>query len=268
MTGDRVTVVVTSYEDPRVQATLESLRDQDREPDQVLVADGSEDEAFVQRLKDLVEGKNVDLVREAGASVARARNLAIEEATGKVLAFLDTDQWAPPEWLARLVPPIEGGKADWTGGPTRPIARLSVVALKEARLYEAAQEDPTRIPMGNSAWSRDVFDAVGRFDERLSRGGEDWDLALRAKDAGFEGCLVEDAWVEHDLTSLDSYWSVARKQFRYNVGGGMAYLKNRALARRLKATFPRVEGHWFDLVDATLKAAALPVAWFKLKTSD
>jgi glycosyltransferase involved in cell wall biosynthesis len=261
----RVTVVVTSYEDPRIEATLACLADQSRAPDQVLVADGSLDDDFRAWLDDQADEHGAQVVHEADASVARARNLALEAATGDVLAFLDTDQRAPEPWLERLVAPIEAGRADWTGGPTRPIAELEVVALKEARLYEAARRDPTRIPMGNSAWRRGVFEAVGGFDERLHGGGEDWDLALRARAAGLEGTLVEDAWVEHDLTGLDSHWTLAKKQFRYNVGGAMAYLKNDALGDRADVDLPPVERHPFDLLEPVLKAAALPVAWWRLK---
>lgn len=262
-----VTVVVTSYEDERVEQTLSSLAGQRREPDEVILADGSRDEAFVSWLTGLAEDHDARVVHEEGASVARARNRALEAASGGIVAFLDTDQWAPDPWLGRLVRPLEEGSLDWTGGPTRPLAPMDLVALKEARLYEAAREDPTRIPMGNSAWTMHVFDEVGPFDERLSMGGEDWDLALRAKQAGFEGGLVADAWVEHDLTGLDSYRTVAKKQFQYNVGGGMAYLKNRSLAKRASMDLPRVERHWFDLVEPVLKIAALPVAWWRLRQS-
>jgi glycosyltransferase involved in cell wall biosynthesis len=262
-----VTVVLTSYEDERIQNTLASLDEQERDPDEILIADGSRDPAFRDWLDDKATEYGARIVHERGASVARARNLALDEALGDVLAFLDTDQRAPEFWLACLVAPIEAGEVDWTGGPTRPEAELELMELKEARLYAAAREDPTRIPMGNSAWQDRVFEKVGGFDERLSMGGEDWDLALRAANAGFEGQLVEDAWVHHDLTSIDSYGTLASKQFDYNVGGAMAYLKNRRLAKRLTSDVPTVDRHWFDLVEPVLKAAALPVAWWRLKRS-
>lgn len=260
-----VTVVITEYEDRRIASTLDSLDDQEREPDEILVADGSLEADFREWLADEAQAHGARIVHESGASVARARNLALQAAEGDVLAFLDTDQLAPPGWLASLVATIEAGEADWTGGPTRPEVALHLMALKERRLYAAAREDPTRIPMGNSAWRRAVFEEVGGFDERLSMGGEDWDLALRAAGAGFEGTLVDEAWVHHDLTALDSYRAVASKQFAYNVGGAMAFLENRELANRLTKSVPTVERHWFDAVEFVLKVLALPVAWWKLQ---
>lgn len=265
MTRHDVTVIVTEYEDRRIASTLDSLSAQAREPDEILIADGSVDDGFRDWLGEQANEHGARVVHEAGASIARARNLALEAAEGEILAFLDTDQRAPPGWLDALVGPIEAGRADWTGGPTHPETDLEVMALKEARLYAAAAEDPTRIPMGNSAWRRAIFDEVGGFDERLSGGGEDWDLALRAAAAGFEGTLVDEAWVHHDLRAVDSYLTLARKQFRYNVGGAMAYLKNERMADRARASFPTIDRHWFDLVEPVLKAAALPVAWWRLK---
>lgn len=45
----------------------------------------------------------------------------------------------------------------------------------------------------------------------------------------------------------------------------MAYLKNERLSDRVKTSFPQVQRHWFDLVEPVLKAAALPVAWWRLR---
>ena len=144
-------------------------------------------------------------------------------------------------------------------------ARLPLLILKERRLYAVAREDPTRIPMGNSLWRAEVFQRVGRFDERLAGGGEDWDLALRARAAGFTGALVDQAWVEHDLTRASSTIGVLRKQFRYDVGGAMAYIKNHGLRERAAQRSPRVGWHWTDLVAPVSKAAALPLAWWRLR---
>ena len=268
MTRATVTVVLTSYEDPRIQATLESLSEQARPADQILITDGSRDPAFRAQLAAWAGAHGADLIHETGSSVARARNLALEAATGSVLAFLDTDQRAPSHWLDALIAPLEAGEVDWTGGPTKPQASLPVMALKERRLYAAAELDPTRIPMGNSAWKRTIFDQVGSFDEALDRGGEDWDLALRAANAGFHGRLVPEAWVHHDLTGIDSYATLAKKQYRYNVGGAMAYLKNDRFKDRASQRYPTVGRHWFDLVEPVLKAAALPVAWWRLRKLD
>lgn len=265
MSQDAVSVIVTSYEDERIRRTLASLEEQTREPVEVLIADGSRDAAFLGELEGIVDDHGARLVHEHGASVARARNLALDQAKGAIVAFLDTDQQAPASWLATLVAPIIEGVADWTGGPTRPEAELDVMELKEERLYAAAREDPTRIPMGNSAWRREIFETVGGFDERLSMGGEDWDLALRASKEGYKGQLVEDAWVHHDLTSIDSYVTLAKKQFRYNVGGAMAYLKNKRFTTRVKTRQPTVGRHWFDAIEPLLKAAALPIAWWRLR---
>lgn len=263
-----VTVVITQYEDPRIASTLASLAEQERAPDEILIADGSVGQAFREELAAMAEEHGARIVHEQKASVARARNLALQAARGEVIAFLDTDQRAPPHWLGTLVAAIEKGQTDWTGGPTRPETRLDLMELKERRLYAAAREDPTRIPMGNSAWHRRVFAEIGGFDERLATGGEDWDVALRAAQAGFQGWLVDEAWVHHDLSRLDTYRRLIEKQFEYNVGGAMAYLKNRELANRLSQSIPKIQRHWFDLVEPVLKAAALPVAAWRLWRAD
>lgn len=258
---------MTSYEDLRIRRTLASLAKQETEPASVIVTDGSRDAELAGAIRGLADQHGAEWVHEDGASVARSRNLALEAVGDDIeaLAFLDTDQRAPPHWLGTLVEGLVDGDHGWVGGPTRVHAKVRLLFLKEERLYAAARHDATRIPMGNSLWRREVFEEVGGFDERLSRGGEDWDLALRAADAGYTGAVIEDAWVHHDLTHVDSVEDILRKQFRYDVGGAMAYIKNRRLADRVRSRQPNLHFHWTDVVSPFSKVAALPVAWWRLR---
>lgn len=260
-----VTVLLTVYNDPRLERAVASVLDGDRVPEEVLVADGGSDDGTWELALDLERDHEPVRALAAPGSVAETRNRAIPEAVGDVVAFLDADEVAPEHWLASLVEPIEAGEADFAGGPTRPLSEPSTRAERyvnehEAWFYrEVVRRDVTFLPMGNSAWSVEIFDEIGGFDPRLTWGGEDYDVNLRAQQAGFEGAFVEDAWVHHDQSGLDSLGAVLRKRYRYMVGATVAYRKSGVLggkAGRSLGDAARFR-HPYELLVTLLKPLAL-----------
>jgi GT2 family glycosyltransferase len=188
-----VGVVVTHYEQPaQLARTLAGLAAQTHRPVDVVVADdGSAQPPAVPA--------GVRLVRQEdrGFRAAAARNLGAAAVGGDVLVFLDADTTPEPDLLARLV--------------SRPAACPDVLAVGRRR-HADLSGDGHELP--EPAWlreayaaSRDLLDADGRsfrfvlsavlacrrelftdlggFDERfVGYGGEDWDLAYRAWNAG------------------------------------------------------------------------------------
>jgi GT2 family glycosyltransferase len=260
----RVGVIVTSRNDVRLLRALQSLREQSLRPSEIVVADGSDDN-WLQSHAELTE-RCVELgatwVHSERASVPKARNMGIRKlAHLDVIAFLDTDEYAPSVWLEVLTAPILRKEADFTGGPTRPAGESHRYAeylnTIEERHYRWVARDISQLPMGNSAWRREVFDAIGGFDESFLLAGEDYDVNLRALDAGFRGLFVPEAWVYHDQSHLNTAWKILKRKYRYNIGGAMAYIKNRALAERVSRIVSRPKyWHWLELFNPTIRLLA------------
>jgi len=188
-----VTVVVTHFEQPRQLAmVLAALAIQTHQPIDVVVAD---DGSAVGP----VVTAGVRLVRQddRGFRAAAARNLGAAGSTSDVLVFLDADTVPEPGFVAALV--------------RRPAACPDVLAVGRRRHADLSGDgnelpEPGWLRDGYTA-SRDLLDADGRsfrfvisavlacrrtlfedlggFDERfVGYGGEDWDLAYRAWNAG------------------------------------------------------------------------------------
>lgn len=240
----RVTVLVTQFNDMRILRTLDSLVTQARRPDAVLVADGgSRPEVLVAMRGWAAAHPELPVRIETHlGSVAQTRASALRSLVGRtiVVAFLDTDEVAPPGWLGALVAPIEAQQADFTGGPTRPLAPPATRGEAYLNDFEAwfypnvVAHDLTKLPMGNSAWSVELLHRVGGFDERLRWGGEDYDINIRVAKAGGRGRYVPDAWVHHDQSGRNDLRSILRRKYRYNVGAALAYLKNGVLLRKMR----------------------------------
>ncbi len=260
-----VCVEIAVRDDPRLLAALASLADQTRRPDRVLIAASP---ATPAELADAATHRfptlRVDLERFAGGPVdARASSLALlrEDTT----VFLDSDEVAPPDWLERIVAPIESGRAAFSGGPTRPLkpAETSLeryMELLERSIYEdVVPNHIAYLPLQNTAWSTTVLRRFG-FDPSVT--AEDHDLETRVLRAGFSGVYLPDAWVYHDKSSETSYLRWARKRYLYLFQMAMSIFKHRELGARLREHRPPIR-HPLRYVEAAMKPFALVHAWFR-----
>ena len=163
-----------------------------------------------------------------------ARNTALELLDAEVVAFLDDDASADPEWLARLTAPYAdpaviavGGSATprWSEGAARP---ATLPATDERAWGEldwvvgcSYQGQPSttrtvRNVMGcNMSFRREVFVAVGGFSEDLGRVGrtplgcEETELCIRATTARPDARVVFEptARVRHHVSDDRLTWS-------------------------------------------------------------
>ncbi len=256
----RVCVVVPVRDDPHLVTTLASLATQHRRPDRVLIVGTPRTpDRLVDAARAAAAGIPTDLLRIPGGVVV-ARQAAIAHLSEELTVFLDSDESAPPEWLGRLVEPVEQGRAAFSGGPTRPsrppvgaIERYSV--LLEASIYD--QLVPAHVaylPLQNTAWSTAALRTLG-FDPRIAY-AEDHDLETRAIRSGLAGEYVPTAWVAHDKSTETSFLRWARKRYRYLVAMAMSLLKNGQLGGRLGERRRPVR-HPLRYVEAAMKPVAL-----------
>jgi cellulose synthase/poly-beta-1,6-N-acetylglucosamine synthase-like glycosyltransferase len=255
-----VCVEIAVRDDPRLRAALDSLASQHRKPDRVLLAASDRSPAeFLRAARSSQPGLTVQVARFPGGVVdarAGAQLLIREDLT----VFLDSDEVAPPEWLERLVAPIESGTADFSGGPTRP-ARVPVSSvgrymdLLERSIYESlVPSRVTYLPLQNTAWRTSTLARLG-FDPRIPF-AEDHDVESRAVRAGFHGTFVPEAWVYHDPGETVGFYRWARKRYRYLVAMAMSLLKNDELGRRLGERRAPIR-HPLRFVEAAMKPIAL-----------
>jgi len=166
--------------------------------------EGSAHAAFQQI--ELESGIPFRWAHEPKPGVAQARNAALKLASGKLIAWLDDDEEAPPHWLASLVVIREQTGAQSVFGPVR--ARAASDA-EHVRFYEALYSrsgpassgfSPRAYGIGNSLQSRTMFEEEG-FDTRADQtGGEDDKLFALWAEAGARFAWAADAWVIEHLT--------------------------------------------------------------------
>ena len=112
-----VSVVICSYNSDRwhdLAAAVRSCADQTRPPDQVVVVI-DHNEPLLHRAMLELEGAVV-LANRFSRGLSGARNTGIACSTGDVVAFLDDDAYADPQWLANLVGPMADPSVAGVGG--------------------------------------------------------------------------------------------------------------------------------------------------------
>ena len=109
-TGPSTTVGIATYRRAEfVVPSLESLLEQTKLPDEIIVLDDSPDDETERAVADLRSTASLDAVslvyrhRGDDSSVPQdARNAIVDEADGEILCFLDDDTVCPPDWLESL----------------------------------------------------------------------------------------------------------------------------------------------------------------------
>ncbi len=260
-----VCVEIAVRDDPRLLKALESLAHQSRPPDRVFVAASPKTPAaMVEAAATRWPSIHVQLVRFAGGPVD-ARTSSLPYLKEDTTAFLDSDEVAPPDWLATIVAPIEAGRASYTGGPTRPLRAAEnpieryYELLEESIYADLVPASVTYLPLGNSAWRTSLLHEFG-FDPRVT--AEDHDLETRVRRAGHVGLFLPEAWVFHDKSNETSYYRWARKRYLYLFQMAMSILKNGELRDRLSERRKPVR-HPLRYIEAMMKPFALAHAWVR-----
>lgn len=212
-----VSVVVCTYTDDRwddLCAAIASLRAQRRVPDEIVVVVDHAPALFA-RASAAFES-DVHVVENARTpGLSGARNTGIAASRGEIVAFLDDDAVAEPDWLDRLLAPYADPRVVAVGGRVVPrweVARPRwfppefdwVVGCTYVGHRETAGE--VRNVIGaNMSFRRSTLEAAGEFRSGIGRdataptGCEETELCIRARqhDCGSVIWYAPDAVVAH-----------------------------------------------------------------------
>jgi succinoglycan biosynthesis protein ExoM len=157
----------------------------------VVVVDNDRAESARAAVESFAAGSNksIEYYVEPEQNIAIARNRAIAQVEGELVALVDDDEFPGHDWLLALYRTLQAFNAQGVLGPVKPHFETSppawVVrgAFCERPSYPTGTElrDPRQTRTGNCLLRRAVFlDEIGPFDPRFGRtGGEDVDFFSR-----------------------------------------------------------------------------------------
>jgi glycosyltransferase involved in cell wall biosynthesis len=207
---------------------IRSIRQQSRTPDEWLVVDGSSTDGTAEVFQ---RASGCRLIREAG-NIAHARNLAVHEAVGEVIAVIDGGCVAEPGWLERLVEPLERGLADVAAGATvpeivEPFDAAQWVLLDQFQSAALGLRKPA-LSSRSVAFLRTAWERCG-YPEWLDHSEDTW-LFEQWRRLGMRIVHVPEAAVQWTLRATIGRWF--EQHFKYMRGQGRAGMfRRRQLAR-------------------------------------
>lgn len=202
-------------------ALLESLDAQTlaRDRFEVVVVDNSSRDETAQIARDM----GARVVSEPIPNRSRARNAGVAAAASDFIAFTDADCVAEPGWLEALL--ACRGKDAMVAGPVHVTTGDPPGAVERFEsLWRFGQEAWVRdgwAATANLAAERHALEAVGGFDVEYRHIGEDVDLCLRARAAGFTLGWCPDAAVSH--YAEDQARKMLKRAFFHGYSVNQAY---------------------------------------------
>lgn len=183
---------------------------------EIIVADDGSTDGTREKIQELkTEGRDsFTYIRGPHLGPARARNLGIEASRAEIVAFIDDDCTADPDWLQSLLRPF--ASLDVGGVEGRVISRGQASPLSRSVSNRSGGQYLT----ANAAYRRNVLERVGGFDETfLLAGGEDYDLAYRVLKGGYRIVFEDNAVTVHPVyyqsfhefsMRLRTWWSTVK----------------------------------------------------------
>jgi glycosyltransferase involved in cell wall biosynthesis len=205
-------------------AVLETLMAQTRPADEIVIVDGGSGDGSQELLRASQAYLPLRVLEARGANISQGRNLAIQAATGDVIAATDAGVRLPADWLEHLIAPFAGSAASHVAGffvsDPRTVFETALGAATLPDVGEIRQE--TFLPSSRSvAFLKEVWQQAGGYPEWLDY-CEDvvFDLRVKAQRGPF--CFAPRACVSfRPRPSLEAFYA---QYYRYARGDGKADL--------------------------------------------
>ena len=240
------TVICTHNRSGLLAQALESLCHQSLPKDdyEVLVIDNASTDDTEAVTRSFRDGRaHVTYLQEPVLGLSRARNLGLQEARGRYVAFLDDDAIAESGWLEEILaafaevepaPGCVGGKILPNWQLPRPFW-LHDVLMRSLSVIDWADEaffvEPPYFLVGtNIAYDRSLVLKIGGFDENLGRIGkallsnDEIELISRVKATGRLAYYTPKAVVSHLISRarLTKAWHFNRAKWQ-GISDGLVH---------------------------------------------
>jgi len=264
---------------PYIKQAIESVFEQDRPIDEIIVVDDGSSDDGAQIVEDMRRSDDrLRLFRKANGGQGSARNFGVAHTSCDLIAFLDQDDYWYKNHLAVLeklfLAKDDGRLAYVYSNPDRVAVNGDLIAPRfldtlknqehpKSSLMSCLANDMYVLP-GSLLISRNIFSEVGGFDEQF-KGYEDDDLFLRIFYAGYRSEYVNQglyAWRDNpSSTSYSRKMLISRIRYFDKISNGniidrlskaeksiVAHRFARLAARDVKLLIPRNDRETIDFL--------------------
>ena len=222
----RMSVVVCTYNGARtLRECLDGLKRLEYPDFEVLVVDDGSTDAT----PEIARESGFRVIGEGHQGLSGARNAGLRAATGEIIAYVDDDARPDPHWLSYLATTFRETRHAAVGGPNLAPPGDGLVAAAVSNSpgnpvhVLLTDSEAEHVPGCNLAVRRANLAAIGGFDVRFHRAGDDVDVCWRLRDRGWTLGYSPSAVVwHHRRGSIRAFW---RQQFHYGAAEGLLEAK-------------------------------------------
>jgi O-antigen biosynthesis protein len=212
----KASVVICAYQaEDTIGECLRSLTELNYPDYEVLVVnDGSTDATA-----EVARKFPVRLLSGGRLGLSGARNLGLEHASGEIVAYMDADAQADPDWLTYLALALMHPGTAGAGGPNPvppddPLTAQCVARVPGGPIHVLLDDERAEhVPGCNMAFWRERLIEIGGFNPIYKAAGDDVDVCWKLLDRGYEIRFHPSAVVWH--RRRDSVWAFWRQQVGY-----------------------------------------------------
>ena len=240
MKNNKVSIIIpTKNNGDILEKCLASIKNLDYPKDKygVIIVDGHSTDGTVEIAKKYV----CTVVYENVGTIGGARNIGVENSTGKYIVFTDSDCVVDKDWLNNLIGQFNDEKIASVGGPNitpeddTDFAKCAGNVLKflsnPGPRYGFNANEVMEIyhnPTCNSAYRKSIFQAIGGFNPKLIT-CDDEELDYRIKEKGYKILFTPDAKVMH--YRRPTWKRFAKMAYNYAVGRMQAIKLHRDMGK-------------------------------------
>lgn len=230
---------------------IESLLAQNYKDFEIIIIDQSNNN-LTKELVDSFDKKNIIYEHVRFRGLSKARNYAINIASGEYICLTDDDAWYAPDYLSVL-------KSHYEKQPIKLVSGYMWDAVNKQDFIDysklkneqklSVREIIRKCPSPAITFPKCIVKEIGGFDENFGVGakygaGEETDFLLRAFWIKYDVIYCEDVKVQHPheyaMIAVDEN-AENRKAFNYPYGIGAMYKKQFVLGDKKKMIYPYVE---------------------------
>jgi glycosyltransferase involved in cell wall biosynthesis len=224
MNNKKISLIATILnEEENIKDFLESLINQTKKPDEIIIVDGgSEDKSFEILKKYSKKYKFLKVFQKKGFNISQGRNYAIRKSRNEIIIGGDAGTFYKKDWIEKL---SEGFNGEVSFGKTIPIGKndFQKVLIKEIKQRFGSSR--------NIIFKKNIWKKVGKYPEDLDIG----------EDSLFNEKIKKNGFSIKDIPDAIAYWEVRKKLdefrkqfFNYGYWDGISYRKYKLLSVKTK----------------------------------
>jgi glycosyltransferase involved in cell wall biosynthesis len=219
-----------------IRAALDSVACQCSEADELIVIDDGSTDQTADIVNAFWAPCKIMILKAHGKGPAKARNLGLVAAQGRLITFLDHDDYWPSHRIESHIDRLDSD----------PSIAVTMSKVKYFLSPDSAKENETRtlpeaiyhVHLGASTFRRSVFENVGGFDEDM-KFSEDHDLFLRIREVGLQIAPIDEIGLYYRIHDTNMTRDQSPEQMRYFFEVVKKSLSRRREQRQVLSEFPR-----------------------------